>query len=69
MILKAIANGVTEERIAEAWTLTSRQYEKSADLLDGICKEARKCLRISVSLPTGSLYLQKDEASSPDLFC
>jgi hypothetical protein len=45
MILKAIANGVTEERIAEALDVNVAAIRKKRHLLDGICEEATELLK------------------------
>lgn len=45
MILKAIANGVTEQRIAAALDLDVKSIAKKRDLLDGICPEAVELLK------------------------
>jgi hypothetical protein len=45
MILKAIANGVTEERIAEALDVNVTAIRKKRHLLDGICEEAAELLK------------------------
>ena len=39
MILKAISNGVTEERIAEGLNIDVRAIRDRRNLLDGICAE------------------------------
>jgi ParB-like chromosome segregation protein Spo0J len=45
MILKALANGVTEERIAEALDVDVAAIRKKRRLLDGICEEAAEMLK------------------------
>ena len=45
MILKALANGVTEERIAEALDVDVAAIRKKRRLLDGICDEAAEMLK------------------------
>ncbi|QDV25888.1 plasmid partitioning protein RepB C-terminal domain-containing protein [Aureliella helgolandensis] len=45
MILKAIKNGVSEERIARALNVDPASIRQKRDLLDGICKEAIHILR------------------------
>jgi hypothetical protein len=45
MILKALSNGVTEERIAEALDVDVAAIRKKRHLLDGICKEAAELLK------------------------
>jgi len=45
MILKAIKNGVSEERIAAALNVNVGSIRKKRDMLDGICPEAVEILR------------------------
>ena len=45
MILKAIANGVTEERIAEGLNIDVRAIKDRRNLLDGICSEVVELLK------------------------
>jgi hypothetical protein len=45
MILKAIENGVSEERLAEALSVDVKNIQKKRDLLNGICPEAVQLLR------------------------
>jgi RepB plasmid partitioning protein/ParB-like nuclease domain len=45
MILKAIANGVTEERIAEGLNIDVRAIRNRRNLLDGICPEVVELLK------------------------
>ena len=45
MILKAIANGVTEERIAMGLDIDVRAIKSRRDLLDGICPEVVQLLK------------------------
>jgi hypothetical protein len=45
MILKALENGVAEERLAEALSLDVRNIRLRRDLLNGICPEAVQLLR------------------------
>jgi hypothetical protein len=45
MILKAIANGVTEERIATGLNVDVRTIKQRRNLLDGICPEAVELLK------------------------
>ena len=45
MILKAIQNGVTEERIADSLNIDVRGIRARRSLLDGICPEAVELLR------------------------
>ncbi len=47
MILKALANGVSEERIAEALNVDVGNIRKRRNMLDGICPEAIEILRNS----------------------
>ncbi len=45
MILKAIKNGVSEERIAKVLNVNLTKIRATRDLLDGICKEAVETLK------------------------
>lgn len=45
MILRALANGVTEERIAQALNVDVSEIRKKRDLLNGICPEAADLLK------------------------
>jgi hypothetical protein len=45
MILNAIKNGVSEERIAKALNVDIASIRRKRDLLDGICKEAAEILK------------------------
>jgi len=47
MILKALKNGVSEERIATALNVDVGSIRKKRDMLDGICPEAIELLRNS----------------------
>jgi hypothetical protein len=47
MILKALKNGVSEERIATALNVNVGNIRKRRDMLDGICPEAIELLRNS----------------------
>jgi len=47
MILKALKNGVSEERIAAALNVNVGSIRKKRDMLDGICPEAIEILRNS----------------------
>jgi predicted HD phosphohydrolase len=47
MILKALKNGVSEERIAAALNVDVGSIRKKRDMLDGICPEAIELLRNS----------------------
>lgn len=59
MILKALANGVTEQRIAEALDVDVAAIRKKRDLLDGICKEAAELLKDKRVTSDGFTYLRK----------
>ena len=59
MILKAIANGVTEERIAEALDVNVVAIRKKRHLLDGICKEAAELLKDKRVTSDGFTVLRK----------
>jgi RepB plasmid partitioning protein/ParB/Sulfiredoxin domain len=45
MILKALAGGVSEERIAKALNVNVAEIRKRRDMLDGICPEAIEVLK------------------------
>lgn len=45
MILRALENGVSEERLAEALSVDVKNIQKKRDLLNGICPEAVQLLR------------------------
>lgn len=45
MIMRAIKNGVDEERIAKTLNVDVSHIKQKRDLLDGICKEAVHLLR------------------------
>jgi hypothetical protein len=59
MILKALANGVTEERIAEALDVNVVAIRKKRDLLDGICEEAAELLKDKRVTADGFTALRK----------
>jgi RepB plasmid partitioning protein/ParB/Sulfiredoxin domain len=59
MILKALANGVTEERIAEALDVNVVAIRKKRDLLDGICEEAAELLKDKRVTADGFTVLRK----------
>ena len=59
MILKALANGVTEQRIAEALDVDVAAIRKKRDLLDGICTEAAELLKDKRVTSDGFVYLRK----------
>jgi prepilin-type processing-associated H-X9-DG protein len=53
MILKAIKNGVSEERIARALNVNVASIRQKRELLDGVCREAAEILktkRVSVQV-------------------
>jgi hypothetical protein len=56
MILKAISNGVTEERLAEALGVDAAEIRSRRRLLDGICPEAIELLR-DRRVPTGTFLI------------
>ncbi|MHB1958098.1 MAG: plasmid partitioning protein RepB C-terminal domain-containing protein [Acidobacteriaceae bacterium] len=59
MILKALANGVTEERIAEALDVNVVAIRKKRHLLDGICEEAAELLKDKRVTSDGFTVLRK----------
>jgi hypothetical protein len=59
MILKALGNGVTEERIAEALDVDVAAIRKKRHLLDGICKEAAELLKDKRVTADGFAVLRK----------
>ena len=59
MILKALANGVTEERIAEALDVNVVAIRKKRHLLDGICEEAAELLKDKRVTSDGFAVLRK----------
>jgi hypothetical protein len=59
MILKALANGVTEERIAEALDVDVAAIRKKRRLLDGICEEAAEMLKDKRVASDGFAFLRK----------
>jgi len=59
MILKALANGVTEERIAEALDVDVAAIRKKRRLLDGICDEAAEMLKDKHVTSDGFAVLRK----------
>lgn len=54
MILRAIKNGVSEERIAKALNVDVHSIRQKRDMLDGICPEAVELLRDKT--PTGNAF-------------
>lgn len=59
MILKALANGVTEERVAEALDVDVAAIRKKRHLLDGICEEAVELLKDKRVSADGFAVLRK----------
>jgi hypothetical protein len=59
MILKALANGVTEERIAEALDVDVAAIRKKRRLLDGICEEVAEMLKDTRVTTDGFAVLRK----------
>jgi|ERR1700733_1593285 len=59
MILKAIANGVTEDRIAVGLNVDVKTIQKRRNLLDGICPEAVELLKDKRVSPKVFAYLRK----------
>lgn len=59
MILKAIANGVTEDRIALALNIDVRAIRSRRSLLDGICPEAVELLKDKRVGARTMFYLRK----------
>jgi hypothetical protein len=59
MILKAIANGVTEERIAVGLNIDVRAIRNRRNLLDGICPEAVDLLKDKRVSSRTFFYLRK----------
>jgi len=59
MILKALALGVPEERLAKALNINVRSLDEKRRLLDGICKEAAELLKDKQVAMTGFRVLKK----------
>lgn len=59
MILKAIENGVSEQRIAKALNVNVSQIRKKVNLLDGICPEAVELLKNKQIAPGAFKVLKK----------
>lgn len=59
MILKALSNGVTEERIAEALDVDVAAIRKKRRLLDGICEEVAEMLKDTRVTSDGFAILRK----------
>lgn len=58
MILKAIRNGVSEERIAKVLRVDVTSIRQKRDLLNGICKEAADILKTK-RMPLGAFFYLK----------
>jgi hypothetical protein len=59
MILKALAGGVSEERIATTLNLNVAQIRKQRDMLDGICPEAVEILKTKTVTANAFAILKK----------
>lgn len=59
MILKALALGVPEERLAKALNINVRSLDEKRRLLDGICREAAELLKDKQVAMTGFRVLKK----------
>jgi hypothetical protein len=59
MILRAIENGVSEQRIAKALNVNVASIRKKANLLDGICPEAVELLKTKHIVPGAFRILKK----------
>ena len=59
MILKALKNGVTEQRIAQALSVDVAEIRRKRDLLNGICPEAIELLKTRRVSATGFSTLRK----------
>lgn len=59
MILKAIKNGASEERIATVLDLDVARIRQKRDLLDGICKEAAEILKVRKMSGKAFFFLRK----------
>jgi ParB-like chromosome segregation protein Spo0J len=59
MILRAIENGVSEQRIAKALNVNVSQIRKKVNLLDGICPEAVELLKNKQIAPGAFKVLKK----------
>jgi len=59
MILKAIRNGVSEERIAKVLNVDVASIRQKRDLLNGICKEAAEILKNKHMAPAAFSFLKK----------
>jgi len=62
MILKAIKNGVSEERIAKTLSVDVARIKEKRNLLDGICKEAIDLLKDKKISPNALKVLKKVQA-------
>ncbi len=59
MILKALKNGVTEQRIAQALSVDVAEIRRKRDLLNGICPEVIELLKTRRVSATGFSTLRK----------
>lgn len=59
MILKALAGGVSEERIANSLNLNVAEIRKRRDMLDGICREAVEILKTKTVTASAFAILRK----------
>ena len=59
MILKAIANGVPEDRIAKALHLAASTVERNHSMLQGICPEAVDLLMIAIAAASAFEMLKR----------
>lgn len=59
MVLRAIENGVSEERIAQTLNVDVRKIREKRSLLDGICSEAVELLKDKKITPGGLRMLRK----------
>lgn len=62
MILKAIKNGVSEERIAKTLNVDVARIKEKRNLLDGICQEAIDLLKDKKMSPNALKVLKKVQA-------
>jgi len=62
MILKAIKNGVSEERIAKTLSVDVARIKEKRNLLDGICQEAIDLLKDKKISPNALKVLKKVQA-------
>ena len=66
MILKALSNGVGEERIAEVLNVDVSAIRQRRKMLDGICPEAVEILRNSDVTSGAFVALKKNETHTAD---